>query len=546
MVVLLSIPTVVLLFKSGTFAIHDDMQAMRVSEMVKCFKDFQFPCRWVPDLGYGYGYPLYNYYGPLSYYVMSLFNLLGVGVFDAVKIGFILSLILGNVSMFFLGNRLWGKWGGLFSAILYAYAPYRASDLYSRGAMGESWAFVFIPLVVLASYNLAQGFSLKKSSFLALSFGGLILSHNISTLIFSPTLIFLYFAFLYQNGKLKFSKDIFVDIIKLGLSLVWGGLIAGTFFLPVVMEKQFAHTETMISGYFGYQAHFVTISQLFFSTFWGVGSSVLGPHDDLSFFFGPIILIFVLCAIILAINKFFRKDTKTSLLVFVFLILGLLTAFMTHEKSSFVWSLVPALAYLQFPWRFLVLANFYFAILAGSILVGQKSKKSLTFISISFIFVLLLNLSFFAPSKWFNITIAERYSGPNWDKQMTTSIYDYLPIFATHPPTSPAPVLPQSSVGIVDILYLTKGTNWEKFEIQSNEDTTVTLPIYDFPGWIVKVDNQKVSIDHHNELGLITFQIKAGQHQVYAHLTDTPIRTIGNLMTLIFLPLSIYFIVRHR
>lgn len=546
MVVLLTIPTVTSLMRPGTFAMHDDMQAIRVSEMVKCIKDFQIPCRWVPSMGYAYGYPQFNYYGPFSYYVMSFANLLGVGVFDSVKLGFILSLLLGNLAMFLLGNRLWGKWGGLASALIYAYAPYRASDLYSRGAMGESWAFVFIPLVILATYNLAKQFTLKKSSILALTFGLLILSHNISTLIFTPPLVVLYLIFLFQYKKLHFSKESLIHTIKFGLSLVWGGLIAGFFFLPVVLEKQFAHTETMLSGYFDYRAHFVTFSQLFTSTFWGIGSSVLGPHDDLSFFFGPIMIIFILGALVIAFLKFLKKDRQTFLYVGVFFLLGLFSSFMSHEKSSFIWTLATPLVYLQFPWRFLVLANTFFAVIAGSLFVGQKTKRSVFLIATTFIFLMLINSSFFVPSKWFSYTLQEKFSGPTWDKQMTTSIYDYLPIFATHPPTAPAPNLPQVSNGFADFLYFKKGTSWQKFTLQNSEDTTLTLSIFDFPGWMVKVDGKKVNIDHQNELGLITIKIPKGEHQVFAKLKDTPVRFLGNLLTIIFLPASIYFILRKK
>jgi hypothetical protein len=546
LVVVLTIPTVTSLFRPGTFAMHDDMQAMRVNEMVKCIKDFQIPCRWVPNMGYAYGYPQFNYYGPFSYYVMSATNLLGVGVFDSVKVGFILSLILGNIAMFFLGSALWGRWGGLFSTLIYAYAPYRASDLYSRGAMGESWAFVFIPLVILASFNLAKAFTIKRSAILALFFGLLICSHNISTLIFSPALVILFLVFLFQNKKLKINKETVIHVLKFGLSLVWGGLIAGFFFLPVVFEKQFAHTETMLGGYFDYRAHFVTVVQLFASTFWGVGSSVLGPHDDLSFFFGPIMLVVVIASLIIAFLKLFKKDNNVFLYVITFFILGLFSAFMSHEKSSFIWTLLPPLVYLQFPWRFLVLGNVFFAMMAGSLLVGQKTKNAIVISGATLIFLILLNLSFFVPSKWFNITLSEKFSGPTWDKQMTTSIYDYLPIFATHPPTSPAPDLPEVSNGFADYLYFTKGTNWQRFTIQNSEDTTVKLRLFDFPGWIVKVDGKKVEIDHNNELGLITFKVTSGEHLVYAKLTDTPVRLLGNILTIIFLPLSIYFIVKRR
>lgn len=545
-VILLTLPTVTPLLRPGLFAMHDDMQAMRVSEMVKCFNDGQIPCRWVPSMGYGYGYPQFNYYGPLPYYVMSLTNLMGLNVFDSVKLGFILSLMLGNIAMFLLGSKLWGKWGGLLSALIYAYAPYRASDLYSRGAMGESWAFVFIPLIILSAFNLAKEYSLKNSATIALFFGLLICTHNISTLIFTPALVILFLVFLYQNDKLKINKDSLIQIFRFGLSLLWGGLIAGFFFLPVLLEKQFAHTETMIGGYFDYRAHFVTIYQLFTSTFWGVGSSVLGPHDDLSFFFGPIMILITLAALIITIVRFIKKPQKNSILVITLFVLGLFAAFMTHEKSSFIWTIVKPLIYLQFPWRFLVLGNILFSLVAGSVLLGQKTHRSAILITVVLSFLVLFNLSFFAPSKWFDITPKEKFSGPSWDKQLTISIYDYLPIFASHPPTAPAPYLPEVSRGQADFLNVKKGTDWIQFNIEASENATVKLPLLYFPGWIVKVDNKKVIIDYQNELGLITFDVSAGNHLVYAKLTNSPVRFIGNILTLIFLPMSLYFIIKSK
>jgi uncharacterized membrane protein YfhO len=121
-----------------------------------------------------------------------------------------------------------------------------------------------------------------------------------------------------------------------------------------------------------------------------------------------------------------------------------------------------------------------------------------------------------------------------------------LPIFASHPPTAPAPNLPVVSNGFADYLYFSKGTNWQKFTIQNSEDTIVTLSLFDFPGWVVKVDGKKVVIDHHNEVGLITFKVPKGEHQIYAKLTNSPVRLAGNTLTLIFLPLCLYFIFKKK
>ena len=130
----------------GYFSHHDNLQAMRIFEMRRCFADFQIPCRWVPDMGFGNGYPLFNFYGPLSYYLGAVASFL-LGYIWSAKLLFFLPLVFGGLGMYFLGKELFGKIPGTVSAILYLFAPYRALDSYVRGAVGESFALAIIPLV---------------------------------------------------------------------------------------------------------------------------------------------------------------------------------------------------------------------------------------------------------------------------------------------------------------------------------------------------------------------------------------------------------------
>jgi len=125
------------------------MQAMRLYEIDKCIRDGQIPCRWVPDMGYGYGYPQFNYYAPLPYYIMEVFHLVGFGFLDSVKAGMVLSILVSAWGMYSLAKFLWGRVGGFISSRLYIYAPYRATDFYVRGAVGELWAMAFLPFIFL-------------------------------------------------------------------------------------------------------------------------------------------------------------------------------------------------------------------------------------------------------------------------------------------------------------------------------------------------------------------------------------------------------------
>ncbi|MEK7065962.1 MAG: hypothetical protein AAB965_00115, partial [Patescibacteria group bacterium] len=131
-----------------------------------------------------------------------------------------------------------------------------------------------------------------------------------------------------------------------------------------------------------------------------------------------------------------------------------------------------------------------------------------------------------------------------WDKQMTISIFDYLPKSASHPPTFAAPVYPTGQ-GVSFLNYKTN-SNSLSFTAISSTATTITLPQFDFPGWQLTLNNQRIPHNHNNELGLINFDLPSGDNQVTAKLTHTPVRLIGNLSTIIFLPLSIYILISKK
>jgi len=526
----ITFPTIKNILRPGYFPMHDDIQAMRVYEMDKCIKDRQIPCRWVPDMGYEYGYPQFNYYGPLPYYIMEAFHLTGFGFLDSVKAGLIVITLVSVFGMFLLGESVWGAPGGLISSILYAFAPYRALDFYVRGDIGELAALAIFPYLFWSVSQVLKG---KKNStfWLGLSFAALLMSHNISTLIFTPILV------LWALGQPKF-KERFKFLILGG---VWGILIGAFFAIPAFFEKGYVHVETLLLGYFNYLAHYVSISQLLFSTYWNYGSSEGGPWDELYLGIGLLhwILPLVSLIVLFVIRK--KKEFKTVLFL---AILGWLSLFMTHEKSTFIWNHIPFLAYLQFPWRFLILATFLFSLAAGSISQIFKSKKQILITLILLFFsVMIFYSSYFQPRKWLDITDSDKFSGESWTLQTTISIFDYLPIFAKHPPAQKAPNQPifiQGKGSVLSGNKLSDSQNW-----QINVDTksaVVEIPTYYFPIWKVLVDGKEGPIDYNNELGLINFNLVSGKHVVYAKLTNTLIRSAANIATLLgLLAIPIFF-----
>lgn len=525
------IPTFKPLLRSGFFPMHDDVQAMRVLQMDKCLKDFQIPCRWVPDMGFGYGYPQFNYYSPLPYYLMESFHLIDLNFLDSVKAFFVFSILVSMIGMFYLGKEFWGIKGGILSALFYSFAPYYAYDLYVRGAVGELAAFAILPFIFLYTKRLVEG-NKRSLLLLTLSFSALFTSHNITSTFFLPLTFvwFLYLSLFYFRLSPLLLKKILKGFL---LSVIWGFGLSAFFVLPAIFEKVFVKTETLTYGYFNYVSHFVGLKQLLLNTFWGYGSSEPGQFDQA--FLGIGILHWTLPLVAAFLLWYFRKNKELMLCVGL-IFCGWLGLFMIHPRSVFIWDNIPLLSYFQFPWRFLILVIFLFSFAFGSLGLTLNGSKSYAFgIFLSLYFVLLIfYASYFRPSTWLNINDARKFSGESWQLQQTVSINDYLPVYAKEAPNKPAADQPEVVEGQAEFLDKSVGTDWQRWKIDVKSDNAqIRLQLFYFPGWKAWVDKEEKTINYDNKWGLITFNIEKGQHEIYAKLTNTPIRKLGNLVSLV-------------
>ena len=103
----IALPTYLALFHPGFFSMHDDAQVQRTYEVQKAIHDGMFPVRWSQDLGYGYGYPMFNFYAPFIYYLGTVFYSLGFSAIISTKIVFFIGIILSGFGMFLLARKLW-------------------------------------------------------------------------------------------------------------------------------------------------------------------------------------------------------------------------------------------------------------------------------------------------------------------------------------------------------------------------------------------------------------------------------------------------------
>jgi hypothetical protein len=550
---ILTIPAFFFLLKPGYFNMHDDMQMIRQLEMEKCLQDGQIPCRWTPDLGYGYGYPLFNFYPPMPYMVGQIYRTLGFSFVNSVKATAATQIILSATFMFLLASSIFGPIGGFIASLFYTYSPYHALNIYVRGAMNEAWAAVFFPLVFYFSRRLVVEKKIRFLIGLSASFAGILLSHNPMALTFTPILFLWvlfwffnqYFANKTKKSILQFIKSEISTILKLILSGVFAAGLTAFYTFPVLLETKYVQINTMFEGYYHFSVHFATLFQLFISNFWGDGASVWGPNDDMSFMIGYLhwIIPFVLVGfIIFSIFKFRKSlqkiDTKYWL-VLLTTAMALFTVFMAHNKSTFIWLMFPTIQKIQFPWRFLNHSSFLFSFSAGGvILLINKFLPKINHYVVLILAALLitLNINYYTPIHHGPITDEQKFSGKAWINQVTSGIYDYLPKTAKIAAQGPAKdfvdeVTPSETN--FSITNTQKGSDWSLFTLNLNQPAKVTLAQLAFPDFLVTDNGQKINYQIEPQLGRITIDLPAGNHQLFVKFINTPVRTISNYVSLV-------------
>jgi hypothetical protein len=215
---------------------------------------------------------------------------------------------------------------------------------------------------------------------------------------------------------------------------------------------------------------------------------------------------------------------------------------MTHNKSGFVWERINILVFVQFPWRFLSISIFT-ASLIGAFFVSTLKGKWLAITAIVICFAaVLLNWRYFRPEHfYYDATDSSKLSGQSFVDQKAGSVLDYLPKTALEP-RELAPPLPLIMKGDAQVSNFVNLSNRWNFDVDSRSGVTLDVPVFDFPNWTTYIDGEVIDHQISFPSGRIEIQVPAGEHNVSGIFKNTPIRTFGNILSLISLAGVLIFI----
>lgn len=508
----------------GFFPIHDDTQVARVFEMQKALDDGMFPVRWSKDLGYGYGYPMFNFYAPFSYYVGGAASFFGLDQIVSTKSLFALALVFSGLTMFVLGEFLWGIWGGLISSVLYVLAPYSALNIYVRGNISEAWAYAFVPLFFYGLFGIYKKDKFRFVAIEAVGISAVTLSHNLTafetSIFFIATLIF----FLVKKNRKAFKLSL------LGFSL--GLLIASFYFIPAILEVSYTNVQSQIGGGADFRNHFVCIQQLWDSP-WGFAGSAPGCIDGMSFRVGKLHIILLGLVLILMLSKWDKKKEELNLLLFSIFILSI---FFMLEISKPFWELIKPMAYIQYPWRFLTFASFSSSLISGQVpmLIGNAFPKikihPIIYSVLIIIGAILLYQKLFLPQTILNRNSSYYTKTSNLNTTISKISDEYLPKNIQKPKVGEILLKMRFEEGSGKVIYFDEKTNFIKTFIDSSSNAVLLFRIGYFPSWKAYIDGHEVKILQ-NSKG-VTVNFPKGAHEVKLLFTETPIEKLSDLLSL--------------
>ncbi|MCC6166566.1 MAG: hypothetical protein IT329_04995 [Caldilineaceae bacterium] len=480
--------------------------------------------RWAPDALLGFGYPLFGYYAPGSYYLAELLHLLGLSFYAAFVTAFGLLMLAAAAGMARLAWDLFEgqSWPTALAALAYLYAPYLVTNTYIRGALAEVAAQALLPWILWCARRLVYSPQPRRAALpLAFSLAALAITHNI-TLLFTPPLLLGYLAVLWFSAgrpRPSLSAALLALLLAMGLSAF--------FWLPLLFERTFvANTGFEIARTVWLPA-----------SAWTRANFLDGGWTYDHTFARPIRLGLVQAALVAAgAIGARRRDAEWLFWIIVALISGgLMTAWALP-----LWQASDLLTLAQFTWRLLSVHSLALALLTGGLLAGWRHRLLLPLAG--GLLMLLVVFSARPRLAWIDVFAPESVDvslpvmaqtevekGVLGGGEGNSSIQEFRPRWA--PATLTASTLDPITAS-PEIQIEQAGPFALRAAVTAGAAAPLRLASFYFPGWRAWLDGVPLALYPSGDLGLLTLDLPAGRHRIEVRWQGTPLQATAGALSI--------------
>jgi hypothetical protein len=483
-----------------------------------------FYSRLAPDLGWGYGYPIFNFHPAFSYYVALLLSRAGLGLNLGVRVTLGLTFPILGLGVYVLARDFLREEGAIAAAVAAMYAPYAAYNPLVRGALAEALGWALLPWALWAVGRAARGAGRRWWVCGALFSAALLFTHMTAAVVGAVMLALYALMEALSPSPAPLRTRALGAAVALGLGF---GLVL-FFWLPAVAERSLIQWERTLAGFpGGYVAHLLSLRELF--ALQPVRPDLVNPSPLRSLGLIPALL-----ALPALLTLPFAPRRQP--LFFGGVLVG--AVLLTLPVSSPLWESITLLRTFQFSCRFLGPASIALAVLVGrtvDLLPGRPGR--LLGAGLATLALIAADFSWLKPSycpSWEHPSL----QGLRQFEQSTglmgvTSYGEYLPRAVEIWPTRPAETvfdpasLPEGATVQEEQTGPLSAEGW----VESPQPFRLTVNRFFYPGWRAWVDGELVEAAPEVGRGRLTLPVPAGRHYVAVRFGETPLRLAADLLS---------------
>lgn len=480
--------------------------------------------RWDFTAAWNSGEPRFIFYPPLSWIIGA-----ALGLFLPWIVIPTVFIWLALTASGFAMHRLAREWttpsNALIAACLYMVHPYMLFNIYERAAYAELLAAAWLPLLLLGILR-----PRLTITGLAIPVCLLWLSNDPTAVIGCYSLALLGMirvVCIYRAGR--HPTACFEEAAKIAAGTILGIGLAAFYILPAVIEQHWVQINMPFLRGVRYQDNFA------FGYIGNVSHDAILRTASLC---GVILLILsgVFAAISLHAGERVNghepvgDNAHHRAIVATLVVLACVASFLLTAPSAFLWSHVPELKYLQFPWRFCSILGVTTAALSALAMRRTRLHPAVA-LALTLAFTLGGNWFFRQPCyAGFDVPgiVHNFYSGGRYDPtdEYTPVGADPFALDHANPmlwiAANPEDSAPQTragySVSVADRLH---------FSVLSPVRGFVVLSLRDYPAWRITVNGAPVGVRPHRKDGLIALPVNIGVSKVDVTYARTPDQTAG-------------------
>ena len=297
----------------------------------------------------GEGYASSMFYPDFLLYIPALLRAAGVGINLSFHIFVGFCIIAAFISMYFSVYYITGRsTSALIAATAYTLCQYHIDDIYTRAAVGEYTAFIFLPLVAAGLFDLSEK-DFKNPGLLIAGMSGVLLCHTLST-VFCIILCVFYVLINFRSFTGKPAK-----LLKLMAAALLTLLLTAFYWLPFLEQIRNTEFKYKIAKFdVGYEK--LLLREIFENKVGRMGIAL-------------ILLVFAALLI---------RHAGDRLIRFADLALAAGLIFLLCTTGFFPWKrLERYVMSVQFPWRLFIMACLLLSVAAGIYIekaAGERKK----------------------------------------------------------------------------------------------------------------------------------------------------------------------------